>query len=292
MSVKIVMSGSTGFVGRYLTNAFLDEGWEVAPLNRKSFILKDNEFADVFKGCDVVVNLAGAPIAAKWTEEYKKELYSSRIDTTHRIVNALKNMTDRPSLFISTSAVGIYSSEGEHTEETYTYSSDFLGKLALDWEREALGAVELGIRTIIFRFGIVLGRGGGALEKMLLPFKLGLGGSIGNGEQFFSWIHIEDLKRAYIKVINDKSFSGIYNMTSPEPSTNAELTRELGEVLGRPAFLSVPSFLIRIKYGEGSQVLLGGQHVLPHRLLDDGFEFRYPVLKEALKDIIYKGDKT
>jgi len=289
--MKILMNGSTGFVGRNLMDFFLDEGIDVTPLTRSDYSLDDQAFLDKCKGTDVAINLAGAPIAARWTEEYKKVLYSSRIDVTKKTVQALRSLEKKPSLFISTSAAGIYSAKGIHTEESFTYSDGFLGRLARSWEQEALRAEEYGIRTVIFRFGIVLGKEGGALSKMILPFRMGLGGTVGDGKQPFSWVHIEDLKRAYMTAIKDRSFSGIYNLVSPEPTTNEGLTKALGDQLGRPTFLRVPSFLLQLKYGQGAQVLLDGQHVLPKRLLDAGFSFSFPEIRGALKNLLEEDER-
>lgn len=284
--MNIVMSGSTGFVGRYLSDAFTDEGWTVIPLKREDFTLADDDFLRKCEGADAVVNLAGAPIVGRWTEEYKKTLMSSRLGTTRKIVNALKRMAVKPDVFISTSAVGIYSSEGVHTEDHSKYSKGFLGELALSWEAEALKAEQAGVRTVIFRFGIVLGRNGGALEKMLIPFKLGLGGILGDGKQAFSWIHIEDLKRAYFAAIGNKGFSGIYNLTAPHPVTNKGLTRALGSALNRPTLLKIPSFVLKAKYGEGAQAIMEGQRVVPKRLLESGFTFKFEKIEDALGDLV------
>src|SRR6266498_141281 len=213
--MKIAMSGATGFIGENLTGTFADKGWEVMPLLHGDFGLDDEAFSEKIKGADIVINLAGAAISARWTEEYKKIIYTSRINTTKKIVAAIGRITTKPRLFISTSAVGIYDTKGVYTEEDKNYADDFLGKLAFDWEQAALGAKEREIRTIIFRFGVVLGRDGGALNKMLPPFKLGLGGTIGDGRQPFPWVHIEDLISAYNTVIENESYEGIYNLTAP-----------------------------------------------------------------------------
>lgn len=284
--MNILMSGSTGFVGKYLSEAFLGEGWRVIPLRREDFKLSEDEFQKKCEGADIVINLAGAPVAGRWTEEYKKTLYSSRIDVTSKIIRAVERMEKRPELFISTSAIGIYSSQGTHTEESHTYNDGFLGKLALAWEKTALKAQDLGIRTVIFRFGVVLGRDGGALQKMLIPFRIGLGGIVGDGKQAFSWIHIEDLKNAYFLVIGEKRFSGTFNLTSPNPVTNEELTRALAGVLGKPAVLRVPAFVLRLQYGEGAKIFIEGQTVLPGRLLDSGFKFTFGRLEQALADLV------
>ena len=287
--MNIAMSGATGFIGSHLSRAFGDKGWKVVPLGREDLKGTDGDFLKKLEGADVVINLAGASIAERWTEEYKEVMYSSRIDTTRKIVNALGRMNIKPRLFISTSAIGIYDTEGEHTEEDTHYADDFLGNLALDWEHAALKAGELGVRTVIFRFGVVLGLDGGALQKMLIPFRIGLGGIIGHGKQPFSWVHIEDLIRAYITVIEHEPYQGLYNLTSPHPTTNEGLTKALGHALRKPAFMHVPAFVFRLQLGEGAKVLLEGQRVLPKRLLESGFTFRFTEIKAALEDLVGKG---
>lgn len=286
--MNILMSGATGFIGNNLSRAFGDKGWKVVPLGRDDLKRADEDFLKKLEGADVVINMAGASIAERWTEEYKKIMYASRVDTTKKIVNALGKMSRKPSVFISTSAVGIYDTEGEHTEEDEHYANDFLGNLALDWEHAALRAGETGIRTVIFRFGVVLGLDGGALQKMLIPFRMGLGGVIGHGKQPLSWVHIEDLIRAYTTVIENDTYHGIYNLTSPRPTTNAGLTKALGKALHKPAFMHVPAFAFRLQLGEGAKVLLEGQRVLPKRLLESGFVFRFRDIETALEDLVGK----
>ena len=173
-----------------------------------------------------------------------------------------------------------------HTENDHVLAEDFLGDLTRDWEKEAFRAKELGIRTAVFRFGVILGRNGGALSQMLTPFKLGLGGVIGNGRQSFSWIHIRDLIRVFVEAINDLDYEGVFNLTAPKPTTNRGLTEALGKVLARPTILSVPEFVLKIKFGEGAQVLTSGQEVLPERLLNKGFKFEFTEIEEAVADCI------
>ena len=284
--MNVVMSGATGFIGGNLTKAFTDRNWKVIPINREDLALGSGLLAEKIEGSDAVINLAGAPVGTKWTEQYKKILYDSRIETTKRVVNALEKIRQKPNLFISTSAIGIYSSKGSHTEESEDYADNFLGRLALDWERAAIKANEFGIRTVIFRCGIVIGRNGGALQKMLLPFRLGLGGVIGDGKQAFSWVHIEDLVSAYLTAIEDKRFQGIYNLTAPNPTTNEGLTKALGHAVHRPTFLRIPSYALKLQFGEGAGMLLEGQRVLPERLLKHGFKFRFSGIQEAVDESV------
>jgi uncharacterized protein (TIGR01777 family) len=284
--MKIAMSGASGFVGTELRRVFQERGWSCVPLGRGDFKSGTEVLAKRMDGVNVVINLAGAPVTGRWTKEYKKILYDSRINVTRKIVSAFSNMDTKPDLFISASAVGYYDSKGVHTEEKHVQASDFLGRLADDWEREALRAEELKIRTVVYRFGIVLGRDGGALQKMLLPFKLGMGGMIGNGSQGFSWIHITDLTRACIRAIEDQTFKGIYNLTSPNHSTNKEFSIALGKALNRPVVLHIPAFLLRMQLGEGAGVLTGGQTVIPGRLMESGFTFDFPELEAAVRDCV------
>lgn len=283
--MKIAVTGASGFVGSHLIRAFSQQGWNVVPVGRDAFRTADALRARI-DGVDGVVHLAGAPIAARWTEAYKQEIRSSRIDTTKLLVVAMKELPVKPRFFISTSAIGIYPPNLPSDESQRDLADDFLGRVAQDWEREALRAEEAGIRTVIFRFGIVLGADGGALQKMLPPFRLGLGGMIGDGMQPFSWVHIDDLVAAYLFVIGSERSSGVYNLVAPNPTTNAGLTRSLGAALHRPAVLPVPSFVLRLRFGEGAGILLKGQHVLPRRLLESGFRFRFARIESALQDII------
>ncbi len=284
MMHKIAMSGATGFVGSQLSGTLESKGREIIPLGRNDF--KSAGPADKVLGADTIINLAGAPIINRWTESYKKELYASRINITKSLVAACSQMDPKPGLLISTSAVGYYPPGGPYTEEDDKRADDFLGKLTQDWENEALKAEGLGIRTVIFRFGVVLGKDGGALKQMLIPFKLGMGGTIGDGSQPFSWIHIKDLVRAFEAAMDNTDYSGIYNLTTPNPTTNKGLTLALGKALHMPAFMKIPEFVMRAKYGEGAQVLTGGQSVIPARLIESGFTFLFPEIEGAVKDSV------
>ncbi len=288
--MNIAMSGATGFIGSHLTRAFEGKNSTVVPLKREDFEGDAASLSRKIEGADSVINLAGATIAARWTEEYKKVIYRSRVETTRKIVEAMGKSEKRPGLFISASAVGIYDTSGTYTEDDAHYARDFLGSLAADWEQAALEAADAGIRTVIFRFGVVLGRGGGALEKMLIPFRMGLGGVIGDGTQPFSWVHIDDLVAAFFVATEDRRFAGVYNLTSPNPTTNRELAKALGRALHRPAIMRVPAFVFRLQLGEGAKVLLEGQRVLPKRLLESGFCFRFTHIEEAIQDLVRKDE--
>jgi uncharacterized protein (TIGR01777 family) len=284
--VKIAISGSTGFVGSYLQKIFAEKGWQVVPLVRDDFASRIAAVHEKIDGCDAVINLAGAPIAARWSEAYKKVLYESRVPLTQKIVAAMHGLVRRPAVFISVSGVGIYPGGGPWVEDDNEHSDNFLGHLAWDWEQAALEAQSAGIRTAVFRFGVVLGRGGGALAKMLPLFRLGLGGIIGSGTQTVSWVHIDDLAAALCSALDDSSFEGVYNLCAPHATTNQGLTSALARVLHRPAFLPVPAFAIKLAFGQGATVLLDGQNVVPKRLLDAGFHFKFERIEDALADVL------
>jgi len=278
--MKIMISGINGFVGTNIKSYFENIGHDVVQIVRSDLSNLD-KLIKVISGSDVVINLSGSNIIHRWSESYKKLLYSSRIDTTKAIVNAINNLDKKPIL-LSTSAVGIYSNHGTHTENEFEYGEGFLANLCLKWEEEANRA---DTRVSIIRLGIVLGNGG-ALSKMLLPFKLGLGGVIGDGKQAFSFIHIDDLVRAIEHIIMNKELNGAFNMCAPHPTTNEGLVKALGNVLKRPTFLPLPVSVLKLIYGDGSKVLTDGQNAKPKKLIDSGFKFSYEYIDTAINNIV------
>jgi uncharacterized protein len=283
--MKIAMSGSTGFIGSYLQQVFAEKGWDILPLTRSDFAGDGTALHDKLSQSDAVVNLAGAPVAARWTAAYKTELYNSRVPVTDMIVRHMSVLVDKPKVFISACGVGVYPAGGPWTEKDTARAYDFLGHLAQSWEQTALKAQEAGIRTVVFRFGVVLGPRGGALAKMLPIFKLGLGGVLGSGSQPFSWVHIRDLAQAHCEALENNSFRGSYNLTAPNPTTNNGFTSALAQALHRPAILPVPAFALKLLFGEGATILLDGQSVLPRRLMDAGFRFQFERIEDALADL-------
>jgi uncharacterized protein len=281
----IAITGASGFVGTNLIKHFYTKKYDVIKIQREEQ-KKIDTLAHIIENCDVVINLSGANIINRWSEKYKKVLYSSRLDTTHALIKAFEKANKKPKLFISTSAVGIYSNTMEHSENNFKYGDDFLSNLCQDWEKEAFKAKKLGIRTAIFRFGIVLGKNGGALYKMLTPFKLGLGGTIGNGNQAVSFIHINDLLNAYDFLIEKEALDGVFNLTAPSPTTNYGLTKALGKALHRPTFLPLPEFILNLLFGEGAKVLTDGQRVIPKRLIENDFVFQYKDVQSTIDAII------
>jgi hypothetical protein len=265
---------------------FKEKGWEVSALHTADFDLDDRAFGEKLAGADVVIHLAGASVMQRWTEAYKKVLYASRVNTAKKIVSAMAKMEQKPELFVCTSAVGIYATSGRHDEEHAVYADDFLGRLARDWESAALKGEELGIRTIIFRYGIVLGHGGGILKEMLLPFKLGLGGTIGDGKQSFSWVHINDLMRAYLFSIRHPDMRGVYNLMTPNPTTNKGLSQALGSALHRPVWFAIPKLLLQLRFGsEAAEAISSGQYVTSVRLREAGFEFEFKTIEDAINNL-------
>lgn len=277
----IAITGANGFVGQNLINHFQQKDNKIIKISREH-LNEPMKLENIINQSDIVINLAGANIIHRWTDSYKKELYNSRIDTTRKIVQAINNVISKPKLLISTSAVGIYDNKQQYNEYNAVFSDDFLSTLCQDWEEEAKKA---NTRVVIFRFGIVLGKNGGALEKMLTPFKLGLGGKIGDGKQAFSFIHINDLKNAFSFAIKKESLHDAYNLCATIPTTNEELTKVLGEVLHRPTFFTVPEFALKLQFGEGAKVLTDGQSVVPKRLEEEGFEFKFQTIESAIEDL-------
>ena len=299
--MKVFMTGGTGFVGTFLARHLVRQGQAVTILTPTlegteprdegiSYLTGNPTVPDDWQKSvpehDIIINLAGASIFSRWTPEQKEILRSSRINTTRNLVNALPDDAKNITLF-STSAVGYY---GFHDDEPLTEASppgdDFLARLAFDWEQEALRAESKGARVVLTRFGIVLGKNGGALGQMIPMFRKFLGGPLGDGRQWFSWVHMADLAEAFTFLIDHPEISGPVNVCAPNPVTNKELALTIGRILGRPSFVPAPGFMIRLILGEFGSVLLKGQRVIPHALMDGGYRFRYAELEVALKDIL------
>lgn len=283
--LKIAICGKSGLVGSKLERLFTSQHNEVIGVK----IREDTTALDVAKQiekCDILINLSGVTILARWSESYKKKLYSSRIDTTKKLVDAIAVCKEKPKLFLSASAVGIYDSIHSHNEESQNYKDDFLSKLCQDWEAEAMRAESFEVRVALMRFGVIYAKKGGAMDKILPPFKLGIGGKLGSGEQIVSWIHIDDLLRAILFIMKTPDISGSVNFTSPYPLTNSKQTEILGKVLNRPTILGVPKFALKLVFGEGSGVMLDSKEVYPTKLLEHGFVFDYEKFEDALKEIV------
>jgi uncharacterized protein (TIGR01777 family) len=303
--MKILVTGSSGLVGTALVKALGRDGHMVCRLMRPESAA-NNEVKDGFNvawnpatgelggagvGPDAVVNLAGASIAGgRWTADRKAVLRASRIDTTRALVGALAKMNVRPSVLVSASAIGIYGNRGDEllTEESKA-GMDFLAELARDWEAEALKAEALGIRVVLARFGIILSRKGGALAKMLLPFKLGAGGRLGSGQQWMSWVTLKDVIGILRMAIEKTAVRGAVNVVAPQAVKNAEFTKALANALHRPALLPAPAFALRLALGEmADALLLASQRAVPTKLQEAGYRFLQPNLTMALHEIFQK----
>ena len=300
--MKIFITGGTGFVGRNLVSRLVGEAHTVTVLSRSekasdrlpertSIMLGDptvvGAWQESVKGQDCIINLAGKSLFSRWTPETKKLIRESRISTTRNIVDAIEPAKGRDVVLFNISAVGYYGFRGDEvlTEESPP-GDDFLAQVAVEWENEALRAKEKGTRVVITRFGIVLGEKGGALGQMVSIFRKYLGGPLGSGKQWFSWIHMGDLVGAFVFLMAHPEISGPVNMTSPNPIRNEELARALGKAMHRPSFLPAPGFMLKLLLGEFGSVLLEGQRVIPRKLLDNGYVFIYPEIDGALQSLI------
>jgi hypothetical protein len=305
--MKIAISGATGFVGSRLVERLQEEGHSVVVLTRRAdhgrkvfpeiafpkvdiveyTPLESGPWQGALSGCDAVVNLAGAPISERWSDEHKQAIVDSRVIGTQKLVEALAQAEPKPTVWINASAIGYYGTSETATfdESSQPVEDDFLSQVCRQWEGAAQNATAYGARLVIFRFGIVLGMGG-AVAKMLTPFRMFAGGPIGSGKQWFSWIHREDLVNLIIKALNDPQMQGIYNATAPNPVRMGEFCKTLGKVLKRPSWLPVPEFALEAMLGDGAKVVLEGQQVIPKRIEATDYEYQYPQVKEALVDIV------
>lgn len=304
--MKVAIAGATGFVGSRLVERLHAQGDRILVLSRNrdraKRVFPDSAFPNLevvaytptesgdwqqaISGCDAVVNLTGEPIAEKrWTPAQKQAILDSRKIGTQKIVEAIARANPKPAVLVNASAIGYYgTSETATFEETSPAGDDFLAQVCQAWEAEAQKVTDTGTRLAIVRFGIVLGMGG-ALAKMLPPFKLFAGGPIGSGRQWFSWIHRDDLVNMILFSLRRPDIAGVLNATAPNPVRMAEFCQTLGQVLNRPSWLPVPGFALEALLGDGAMVVLSGQQVLPKRTLSSGFEYQYPTLKTALEEI-------
>ena len=241
----------------------------------------DEKLKQALTGCDVVINLAGATINQRWTRKAKRKIMNSRIYTTRRLVSIINEMEVKPEVFISASAIGIYPDNGIYSESSTSVGTGFLSDVCIRWEDEAQ-KLSRDIRLVVARFGVVLSKDGGALPKMLLPFRFFVGGKIASGKQGFSWIHIEDVLHAMQFIIEHKDLSGVVNLVAPQPLTNRAFTKVVAEVMHRPAWLPLPRRVFRYLYGEGEELITKGQQAYPARLLSAGYVFRYSDIRLAL----------
>ncbi len=307
--MKVAVTGATGFVGPLLVERLQAKGHEVLVLARNAEravrifppsafpkvevvaynALESGDWQARIAGCDGVVNLAGEPISERWTTAHKQGILASRQVGTQKLVEAIAQVNPKPQVLVNASAIGYYgTSETATFDETSPAGTGFLAEVCQAWEAEAQKVKEAGVRLVILRIGIVLGMGG-AIAKMIMPFKLFAGGPIGSGKQWFSWIHREDLVNLILQALTQPEMAGTYNATAPNPVRMAEFCNTLGQVMNRPSWLPVPSFAIEALLGDGAQVVLEGQQVLPKRTQTAGFQYQYPNPKQALEEVLAEG---
>lgn len=301
--MHVIITGGSGLIGSVLAANLVSDGHKVTVLSRSP--QRDHglpEGVDVVgwdartaqgwghlaDGADAIVNLAGEGLAdGRWTPERKRRIRESRLNAGQAVVQAIEAATDKPEVLVQASAVGYYGPSGDEIlDEDAPPGNDFLAQVCVDWEAATASVSQLGVRRPVIRSGVVLSTAGGALPRLLLPFKLFVGGPLGNGRQYFPWIHIEDEVRAIRHLIEQADATGPYNLTAPHPPTNAEFVQKLGQVMGRPALMPVPAFALKLLFGEMSTVLLDGQRALPKRLQESGFAFEFSGAVAALTDLL------
>lgn len=301
---KIIITGATGLIGQQLTIKLTDMGYKITIFTRNPDNAQKklpnvhkvvkweydyvDEWLDELESVDAVIHLAGANLSTKrWNKEYKKFLYDSRIISTKKLIEAIKTVERKPKVFITASAIGYY---GNRSDEILTEESeagkDFLANLCNDWEKEAKNVEQFGVRSVQIRTGLALSRNEGALKQMLPAFKYFIGGPLGNGKQWYSWLHIEDIVNVYVKALESEILSGPINAVSPNPVTMKKFAKILGDVLHRPSFFSVPKIILLLVIGQVAEVVTSSQRVVPEKLLNSSFKFKFEKLEDALRDIL------
>jgi len=301
--VRVLITGASGFIGSALCDALLARGDEVVGLTRDPTQARrtnptvtwhaweptlERPPAEAFDGVDGVVNLLGEKIDQRWTDEAKRRIMESRRTGTHNLVQALGSLEQKPKVLVNQSAIGFYGDRGDAiVDESSEHGEGFDSEVVQEWERAASEVKSAGVRLAIVRTGHVLDPSGGLLKELLTPFKLGVGGPLAGGNQYMSWIHLDDEVGILLLALDSDRVSGVINSTAPNPATNREFSKALGNTLGRPAVVPVPGFILDLKFGvEFGKVLRGGQRVMPRRALDLGYQFRHPDLDEALGDLL------
>jgi uncharacterized protein len=298
--MKIVIAGGTGFIGKKLTDLLLAEGHTVVILTRGvrepsgevqfvKWLEKGASPEKELRHADAFINLAGVSINdGRWSDSHQEQIYESRMTATDELLRIISLLPEKPSVLVSASAIGIYpaSVKSLYTEDSTERANDFLGKTVRDWENKVKLVEEHSVRTVFMRFGVVLGKEGGALPLMALPYRLFVGGKVGSGEQWVSWVHVTDVVRAIVFALKNEELRGPVNVTSPSPVQMNDFGKTIGSVLHRPHWMPVPSFAMKLVLGQKSALVLEGQHVVPQRLMDHGFEYTFPMLKHALEDLL------
>jgi uncharacterized protein (TIGR01777 family) len=301
---KIIITGATGFLGKSITEELIARGDEVTIFTRSVKSAKQNisnayDYVEWYpelnnwhkkmEDKDAVVHLAGENVMAKrWNAQHKKNILSSRVERTRSLVNAIEQLKNKPEVFISASAIGFYGNSEKPVNENSAPGKDFLAEVVNAWEYEASKVESFGVRRASIRTGIVLDTNEGALAPMIKQFKYFVGGPIGNGEQWFPWIHIEDVVKIFLFAINNPDVSGALNASSPNPVRMNEFCKILGKVMRRPSLVKIPTFIIKILFGKAAEVLLNGAQVIPERIINAGYNFRFETAEEALKSLLHK----
>jgi uncharacterized protein (TIGR01777 family) len=300
MKRNILIAGATGFIGKHLVNAFVSRGDAVYAVTRDPVTAKKrlpginksigwNELSSLKnENIDAFINLSGMNLAEKrWNEKVKRQIYDSRIISTHKLVELISIMPHKPKVLISASGVDYYGDTGDRDVfEDSLPGSSFASRLTKDWENEALKAQQYHVRVVILRTGFVIGKGSPALKKMLLPFKLFVGGPPGGGKQYLSWIHIDDLVRIYLFSADNENVKGAVNASAPDPVTMKDFCKWLGNALKRPSFFPVPGLILKLFFGEIAEVILSGRKALPKKIQELGYSFKYTNVSEALRDVL------
>ncbi len=297
--MKIVIAGGSGFIGQKLTDQLLSQGHSIVILTRKKkesagnveYVTWLSEGAapeNEIHNADAFINLAGVSINdGRWSKTHQKKIYESRMTATDELLRIISLLPEKPSVLINASAIGIYpaSTQAVYTENSMEKADDFLGRTVRDWENKAKQVEAHSTRAVFMRFGVVLGKEGGALPLMTLPYKLFVGGKVGSGEQWVSWVHVTDVVRAIVFAL-ENNITGPMNVTAPSPLRMNEFGKTIGSVLHRPHWIPAPGFALKMVLGQKSALVLEGQHVVPQVLLEKGFEFSFPTLKTALEDLL------
>jgi uncharacterized protein (TIGR01777 family) len=298
--MKLVIAGGSGLIGRKVTDLLLEKGHQVVILTRSDrpsntkikyvkWLQEGAAPEKEIEKADAFINLAGVSInEGRWTEKHQKQIYESRMTATDEILRIVESLPEKPSVLVNASAIGIYppSLHAVYTESSTEISNDFLGRTVHDWEKKAIQTAVHGVRVVSMRFGVVLGKEGGALPLMVLPYKLFIGGRLGSGEQWVSWVHVTDVARALLFAVENNHLNGPVNVTSPFPIRMEEFGRTVAAVLRRPHWLPVPAILMKLALGKKSSLVLEGQQVLPKVLLKEGFEFSFSSLEAALTELL------
>lgn len=305
MSKRVIISGATGFIGKALCRHLLEAGYDVVGLSRdpdkgKEFLPGEVNFArwdaksaegwmDHADGAFAIVNLAGENIASgRWTKQRKQRILESRLDAGKALVEAVEKVKTKPQVVIQSSGIGYYGDSGDEiVDETSPPGSGFLVEVAKEWEKTTQEVESMGVRHVVIRTGVVLGAEGGFLSRIILPYRFFLGGHMGSGKQWIPWIHMDDEAKAIRFLMEKEGLQGAFNLTAPNPLTSRDFSKVLGRVMKKPAWLAIPGFVLRLFFGEmASELILSGQRALPKRLLESGYQFIYPELEPALREIL------